>query len=63
MIKETSFYEGCEPAKAEGKKCVGCGKPATRICQEVCACAVCGEPLCDNCEHGAFNGHGVVANR
>jgi hypothetical protein len=46
-----------EPAVENGmckehakEKCVSCGAPATRTCEET-GQFVCGAPLCDNCEH------------
>lgn len=37
-------------------KCVSCGGQATRLCP-FAATFVCGEPLCDDCEHGAYGSH------
>jgi len=34
-------------------KCVSCNNPATHSCDETGQC-VCGEPLCDDCEHLIF---------
>ena len=31
--------------------CVSCGAKATRRCNSALSSFVCGEPLCDNCEH------------
>lgn len=38
----------CE--KHKDLKCVSCGSPATMSCDETGG-LVCGEPLCNNCEH------------
>ena len=41
----------CE--KHAALECVSCGAPATRSCDET-GQFVCGEPLCDHCEHAIF---------
>ncbi len=35
------------------KKCVSCGAPAMRECQET-GSFVCGAPLCNECEHTVY---------
>lgn len=42
-------------SKHLGKKCVVCGEQATHECHETCG-LVCGDPLCNNCEHEVVNG-------
>lgn len=33
-------------------KCSGCGAAATKLCSHTGIQVVCGEPLCNNCDHG-----------
>lgn len=38
--------------------CVGCGKPATHLCQYGWKGAECNKPLCDECKHFWDDSHG-----
>jgi hypothetical protein len=48
--EESGFCE-----KHKDVKCSSCGEHATHSCSETMGPLVCGEPLCDNCEHTIYS--------